>query len=304
MLTRIKSLKRLSSSQICKLNNKLAIGTAQFGMPYGIANKGGQVQQDEISAILNLAWEKGIDTLDTAKAYCASERSIGNYLNKCPGNSWIIITKISDCEKSVAEQVKDSSEKLTIKPSAVLAHSAELFIDDKFQNELIEVRENQMITKAGVSLYSEEEINLVLESTYKPDIIQLPLNILDTRLYRRNILTELYNRDIVIHARSVFLQGLFYLSQDQLKIRFNDVVLSIKRLKSIAVKNGLTLSELSLLWLVSLKEISKVVIGVDNLDQLKTHLITLKKKVDPSVVDEALSIHYENETILNPSLWS
>jgi len=272
-------------------------------MPYGIANRNGQVQADGVSAILDLAWENGIDNLDTAKAYGTSEESIGNYLNENPGNSWIIITKISDGEKNVAEQIDSSTEKLTIKPSMVLAHSAELFIDDKFQNDLIEVRENQMITKAGVSLYSEENINLVLESAFKPEVIQLPMNILDTRLYRRNILTGLYNKDIVIHARSAFLQGLFYLSQDQLKSRFNDVVPSVKRLESIAAENGLTLSELSLLWLVSLEEISKVVIGVDNADQLKTHLVALEKNVDLSVFEEALSVHYENETILNPSLW-
>ena len=272
-------------------------------MPYGIANRNGQVQADGVSAILDLAWENGIDTLDTAKAYGTSEKSIGNYLNDRPGNSWTIITKISDGEKSVAEQVEDSTKKLTIKPSAVLAHSAELFIDDKFQNELVEVRENQMVAKAGVSLSSEENINLVLESAFKPDVIQLPMNILDTRLYRRKILTGLYNKGVVVHARSAFLQGLFYLSQDQLKNHFNDVVPSVKRLESIAAENGLTLSELSLLWLVSLEEISKVVIGVDNADQLKTHLVALEKNVDLSVFEEALSVHYENETILNPSLW-
>ena len=59
---------------------KLAIGTAQFGMVYGIANQNGQVQQDEITTILDLAWENGIHTLDTAKAYGTSEEAIGSYL--------------------------------------------------------------------------------------------------------------------------------------------------------------------------------------------------------------------------------
>ena len=283
--------------------HKLSIGTAQFGMDYGIANKNGQVHADEISAILDSACFNGINTIDTAKAYGISEKIIGDYIQQRPESSWNIIIKLSENKKNVAEQIENSTENLTIKPSVVLAHSAEFFIDDKFQNELIEVRENQMVTEIGVSLYSEDEINLVLESAFKPEVIQLPLNILDTRLYRRDILTELYNKDIVIHARSAFLQGLFYLSKDQLKSRFNDVVPSVERLESIAAENGLTLSELSLLWLVSLEEISKVVIGVDNAAQLKAHFETLKKKVDPAVFEEALSVQYVNETILNPSQW-
>ena len=88
-----------------------------------------------------------------------------------------------------------------------------------------------------------------------------------------------------------------------MKKSFSDAIPYLEKLKSVAMNAGLSLAELSLLWLVSLKEISKVVIGVDNADQLKTHLNTLEKKVDPSVFEEALSVHYENETILNPSLW-
>ena len=66
---------------------------------------------------------------------------------------------------------------------------------------------------------------------------------------------------------------------------------------------GLTLSELSLSWLISLEEVSKVIIGVDNVNQLKVHLETLEKNVNPAVFEEALLVYYENENILNPSLW-
>jgi aryl-alcohol dehydrogenase-like predicted oxidoreductase len=283
--------------------HKLTIGTAQFGMPYGIANQDGQVRGDEIINILDLAWENGIDTLDTAKAYGHSEETIGNYLKKRPENSWNIITKLSDSEKNISDQIQNSTKKLTILPAIVLAHSAELFMDANFQKELVEAKDRQIITKAGVSLYCEDEINRVMQSAIKPDVIQLPLNILDTRLYRWEIVTELHDKDIEIHVRSAFLQGLFYLSDSDLDNRFYDVVPYLEKLKSIAKENKLTLAELSLLWLVSLEEVSKVIIGVDNSDQLKMHLATVNKNVNLAVFKEALSIHYENENILNPSLW-
>ena len=56
---------------------KLVIGTAQFGMNYGIANTNGQVSFKEIIKILDYANLKGIDTLDTAKSYesaCSQRR--------------------------------------------------------------------------------------------------------------------------------------------------------------------------------------------------------------------------------------
>jgi len=284
-------------------SNKIAIGSAQFGMSYGITNKNGQVHQNEIDAILKLAWENGINTLDTAKGYGTSEEAIGNYLKKWPENLWNVITKLCDREISVADQIKDSTEKLTIVPTVTMAHSAQIFLNEKFQSELANAIKNQLINKTGVSLYNEDEINKILESNFKLDVIQLPMNILDTRLYRNRMLARLYEKGIEIHVRSVFLQGMFYLSNSEIKERFSDAVPVVNKLKSIAKTDGLSLAELSLLWLVSLEEVGKVIIGIDNEDQLNNHLETLKKKVDPKVFEEVLSIYYENETILNPSLW-
>jgi aryl-alcohol dehydrogenase-like predicted oxidoreductase len=283
-------------------NEKLVIGTAQFGMHYGIANQNGQVGENEIESILNFAFENDINTLDTAKAYGNSEKSIGNYLKKTK-KSWNVITKVSDIDKSIVEQIQYSKEKLTVRPSVVLAHSTELYLNQEFQSKLKEAKVKELIHSFGVSLYNEKEINQVLATELKPDIVQLPMNILDTRLYRCGVFSKLLDKGIEIHVRSAFLQGLFYLSKIDLERRFSDAVPQLDKLKSIAAKAALTIAELSLLWLVNLKEVRKVIIGLDDVGQLKAHLDTLNKNVDSSVFEEALSIRYENENILNPSLW-
>lgn len=284
------------------LSNKLAIGTAQFGLNYGIANQNGKVNANQIQSILDFAHEKGINILDTAKAYGNSEKSIGNYL-KLTEKTWYIVTKISDSDKNLIEQIQDSKEKLTVYPTTILAHSAKLFLDPIFQSKLQETKDKELVHSIGVSLYNEEEINQVLDSKIKPDVIQLPMNILDTRLYRCGVLSKLFDREIEIHVRSAFLQGLFYLSKAELEDGFKDVIPYLEKLKSISADIDLTLSGLSLLWLVNLEEVSKVIIGVDNVNQLRTHIDTLQKNIDSSVFEEALSIYYENENILNPSLW-
>jgi len=284
------------------LAKKLAIGSVQFGLDYGIANQNGQVNADGIHFILDLAFENNITTLDTAKAYGESEESIGKYLKKTK-KIWSVITKVSDCNQSIIEQIKDSIEKLTVRPTIVLAHSTNLFLDPRFQSEVQEAKDNELIHSIGVSLYNEKEINQVLESELKPEVVQLPMNILDSRLYRHGALGNLFEKGIEIHVRSAFLQGMFYLPESDLKTRFVDALPFLNRLKAIAAETDLTLPEMSLLWLVNLEEVCKVVIGIDNAYQLNMHLQTLEKKVNSIVFKEALSVHYENENILNPSLW-
>ena len=124
------------------LSNKIAIGTVQFGLDYGIANQNGKVNANGIRSILNFPHENNINTLDTAKAYGNSEKSIGNYL-KLTEKTWYIITKVSDSDKSVIEQIQDSKEKLTVLPNIILAHSANLFLDPMFQSKLQETKNKE-----------------------------------------------------------------------------------------------------------------------------------------------------------------
>jgi len=271
-------------------------------MDYGIANQNGRLKYNDIVSILDLAWENNIRTLDTARSYGESEKYIGKYLKKHKMKSWEIITKFNN-KSNILPQLHKSIEMLSVYPISVLAHSVELFLDDVFQVEIQDYKEKNFIKYSGVSVYNEDEIHQILNSRFKPDIIQIPINILDTRLYHKGLLARLNEYGIEIHARSVFLQGLFYLPEDILNKRFPDVVPHINKLKSIASEFDFTLAEISLLWLVSLKEVDKVVIGLDNASHLNSHLETLERNIEDDIFEELLSFNYENENILNPSLW-
>ena len=111
---------------------KIVIGAAQFGLNYGVANKNGKVNANQIQSILDFAHKNNINTIDTAKTYGDSEKSIGNYL-KLTEKTWYVITKISDSDKNLIDQILDSKEKLTVLPNIILAHSAKLFLDPIFQ---------------------------------------------------------------------------------------------------------------------------------------------------------------------------
>ena len=53
------------------------LGTAQFGMNYGIANNVGKIKKNDVINILNFAYKQGIDTIDTACSYGSSEKKLG-----------------------------------------------------------------------------------------------------------------------------------------------------------------------------------------------------------------------------------
>ena len=272
-------------------------------MNYGIANSSGRIVQEEVSSILNFAWKNGIKCLDTAEAYGASELAIGTHIEAHPNQSWEIITKVRATGDSVANQINSSTKKLGIQPAVLLAHDTDSFLTSNFQEGLAKARDHGMISKLGVSLYRQDEIERVMAAEVPPEIIQLPMNILDTRLYRNGVLTELNNQNIEIHVRSVFLQGLFYLTALELRDNFSEVIPHLDRLRSISESANVSIAELSLLWLESLEQVSKIVVGVDNSSQLHSHLATLQQSVDTAYFDEALSIQFTNEKILNPSLW-
>ena len=212
-------------------------------------------------------------------------------------------TKIIHLNNDLSDQVKNSIKKLSVKSVSLLTHTSKLFLDSNFQNEIKQLKNNGYITKVGVSVYTQNEIERILSSEYNPDIVQLPLNILDTRLYRSGIIYELSSSGIEIHARSIFLQGLFFLPEAILKKKFPDVVSEINKLNKISHNVGCTVGELSLLWVNTLSEISNIIIGVNNISQLQENINSLKKILPKNTYDSALDIEYDNKNILNPSSW-
>ena len=68
----------------------IALGTAQFGFSYGIANTNGKVTNEMAKKILSRAKEANINTLDTAISYGESEQCLGN----AGVGGWNLITKL------------------------------------------------------------------------------------------------------------------------------------------------------------------------------------------------------------------
>ena len=191
------------------MSKKIILGTAQFGTSYGIANKSGKIKINEIFKILNYLKKNKINLLDTASSYIKSEKKIWKYFKKNK-KKFEITTKFTFKNKEkIQTQFKKSLNSLWYIPNTVLAHSYKDYLNPNFHKEINIIKKKYIIKNIGVSLYNVAELNKILNYK-KPDLIQIPLNILDKRFLNKKIIKTLKRKNIKIQIRSVFLQGLFF----------------------------------------------------------------------------------------------
>jgi aryl-alcohol dehydrogenase-like predicted oxidoreductase len=289
---------------------KMALGTVQFGLDYGISNPKGKTPAASVTEILQFAYSKGVDRLDTASTYGSSEDVIGSYLDSHGEERWKVVSKapkmknVENVEADFGKYFRRSKAKLANSLDTYMAHDAVQFLENPvIQSKFHALKEQGLVNKIGVSVYSEQEINGLLRIGGL-DVIQLPLSVLDHRLINDGTLARIKDYGIEIHARSVFLQGLLFLSQEELKKRFPSVVKPMSILLKIAGANGLELSELALLFVDRLPEVDVLIVGVDNLLQLSANIDAIGKQYGADISKEILSsINYCDASVLNPSQW-
>jgi aryl-alcohol dehydrogenase-like predicted oxidoreductase len=277
--------------------SKIAIGTVQFGMDYGISNATGRTPKSEVSEILNLAHFNGIQTLDTAQGYGKSEVVMG----EVGVQDFQVISKLSPAElkKETAETLTLRSLKATglNKFYGMLFHNAESAMQNPSTiHDLQVLKAKNVISKWGYSLYTPQELEELLDKYELPDLVQVPYNHLDNRF--EPILKELHQKGVEVHTRSTFLQGLFFMNPIGLSEFFNPVKGYLTALQE-NVDTSLSIAPALLNWVIDKSFIDKVVIGVNTKAQLESNIKGLESS---SICDLPEWISVPNE-ILMPNLW-
>ncbi len=285
---------------------KLALGTVQFGLDYGIANKQGQVLYGEAQSILGHARASGMEMLDTAIAYGDSERRLG----EIGISDWRVVSKLpavpeacSDVSQWVADALRSSLQRLKIKSLyGLLLHRPQQLLEqdgDRLHQVLQQLKRDGLVGKIGISIYEPAELD-ALCSRYQFDIVQAPFNIMDRRLIDSGWLPRLTERGIEFHARSVFLQGLLLMTPSDRPKKFNRWASLWSNLEKWLTYSKLTPLQACLRYALSYSEITKVIIGVDSLKQLKEVLQAIAGPM-PQVPRE-LQTH--DIDLLNPARWA
>ena len=254
--------------------SKIALGTAQFGLPYGISNVNGQVERAEINQIFKQARTAGITMLDTAIAYGNSEENIG----ATDSEGFEVVTKLpplTGAVTSVSQWVRSQIENslIKLKRSSVygllLHNPADLLgvYGDELYASLALLKEEGLVEKIGISIYTPTELDSLIP-TYMPDIVQAPLNVFDRLLETSGWLSRLSKMNVEVHVRSVFLQGLLIQKPNERPANFEKWNQEFVNFDSWIESRHVSPLTACLGHVLSYPEISKVLVGVTSSNEL------------------------------------
>ncbi len=285
---------------------KIGLGTVQFGLPYGVANRAGQVTQSDVRSILDLAQAHHIDTLDTAVAYGESEQRLG--LAGVQG--WKIVSKLpsvpvscTDVNDWVVSSVHASLQRLGVaRLYGLLLHRPGQLLEDggpRLYRALEILKSDGLVEKIGVSIYDPVELDDILID-YRMDVVQAPFNVFDRRLINSGWLERLQQRGIELHVRSVFLQGLLLIQRAERPGKFERWGGVFAKWSRWLEENQLTPVQACMRYAMSFPQISKVLIGVNGAAQLK-------EIIQASIGEATLIPAFpgsDDPVLLNPARWS
>lgn len=285
--------------------SRLVLGTAQFGLPYGISNAQGQIPLDEGTAILSQAHRAGVTTLDTAVAYGESEQVLG----ELGISSWKVITKLpplperqEDISGWVATQLNESLKRLRspFLHGLLLHRPTQLATSEgpALYRALREQQEIGRVHKIGISIYDPSELES-LGPEMKFDIVQAPTNVLDNRIHSSGWSSRLKDMGCELHARSVFLQGLLLFPTADRPVQFRPWNSLWKKWDSWLAETGLTPLQACLRHALSSLDIDKLVIGVNSQQHLIEIIDAMKGELPPLPADFST----DDIKLLNPALW-
>ena len=286
---------------------KLALGTVQFGLDYGVANTDGKMDATTMTSILQQAWAKGIDTLDTAISYGESEKRLGMTNVK----DWRIVTKLpkipNECTNIntwILNQVQKSLLRLGItRISALLLHRPDQLLESngvEIWKALQDLKQKNIVKKIGFSVYDCNQLDALWDS-FQPNIVQMPYNLLDKRFLISGWMKKMNDAGVEIHVRSIFLQGLLLMCNSDRPEKFNRWKEIWEALDAWLLEYDITAVEAAISFAMDNPYIDKIVVGVDNVQQLEEILsIILKRKI----VHPPKSLHTSDVRLINPSQWN
>lgn len=293
-------------------NSRLVLGTAQFGMRYGVANKIGQPDILTAESIVATAWKGGVREFDTAQAYGESERVLGNVLNSLgiAADAKVISKFHPEIDHkdpgSLRLALEQSLAHLGIpKLFGMMLHREDLLDlwDAGLGQTLRKFIDEGLVEQLGVSVYTPQSAIRALK-TNGVNLVQVPSNLLDRRFEDAGVFHEAERYGSQIYVRSVFLQGLLLMNVRNLPRSMRFATPIVERLITFAEKTGLSLKQLALGYAQSAYPAHKVLFGCETPQQVRENLELWATKLPSKIIVE-LQREFQNipEKILNPSLW-
>ncbi len=295
--------------------SRMTLGTVQLGQAYGIANRTGQPSTEEARRILSAAVDGGITAFDTAPGYGQSESILGQVLGERAGaGELLLITKLPGSDhrggrdakrRHVRESVGKSLQNLRLETLPLyLLHRAADLADEELIEALRGVMEEGLVEHLGVSTYTPDEAETALA---RPEIeaIQVPFSLVDQRLLRSGWLRRAADRGVAVFARSVFLQGLLLMAEEDVPAHLRGILPFHRKLGALAASAGISRRDLCLAFVAAQEGVTSVLVGVEREAQLREDLASFTgRRLDRAALEGVESSFGDvPEDLLNPSRW-
>lgn len=278
----------------------------QFGVPYGIANRTGQISREEGSEMLAFAAANGFDTLDTAVGYGDSEERLGELGTE----TFKVVTKLpevpsgcSDITAWAEREVRSSLARMRRSSHyGILLHRPQQLAGDhgeELYGALVRLKEKGLTRKIGISVYAPSELAELLPR-YPVDLVQAPFNIVDRRLQTSGWLKKMHERGVEVHTRSTFLQGLLLFQRADIPGKFSPWSALWDVWHSWLERNGVGAVAACIAFVRRFPEVDRIVLGADSTAHLRETVSAASSVLAPSFPD----IESEDERLLNPARWN
>ena len=284
--------------------NRIVLGGAQLGLPYGILNGGETLSREEVARILDTAVDHGIDSIDTAIAYGQSESIIGetsqnrfNIISKLPP----LPVDISNVSEWVHSQVQGSLSRLKCTSlEALLLHrpqdltgaqGAELYA------AIGSLMAEKMIHRFGVSIYSPDDLEGII-GTFDIQVVQAPLNVFDRRILV--VTNQLSALNIEVHVRSVFLQGVLIANPINRPQRFEPWSEHFALFDEWVRSSGVSAMACCMGFALQQPGIAKLVIGTTSAESLDE----IMNSIPNSVLEAPTHLQSSVEQLIDPRFWN
>jgi aryl-alcohol dehydrogenase-like predicted oxidoreductase len=301
LVLNIMMLQSVGSSEMPRQD--LVLGTAQFGLAYGVAGRSSPVAELEIVQILEDAAGRGVRTLDTAPAYGDIESRLARL---CSGLPFQVISKVSavptgasprDAAAFVLQSAQRSRDRLGGRLRGLLLHRA----PDLNGHNGSAIRDalwpwaTAERVQLGVSCYGPHEW-LPIGPNNGLGLVQMPGNAFDQRI---RTVPPKYFEGIELHMRSVFLQGLLLVGESDGVRRVPEASKALGAWHAFCRGAGLSPCAAALGIARSFSRVNSVVVGVDGFAHW-TEVADLWEKTMPVPLSEFAC---DSAEIIDPRLW-
>ncbi len=284
----------------------LILGTAQFGAGYGITNQIGRIGDAAVVDILRVARAAGIELFDTAPDYGDAQERLGKL--RAPERPERFISKFrlpaeSDAINATSLFGASLAALGAQELYGLLFHRVSDLRDSRAPlawDILRSAREEGAVARIGASVYDADDLKIVVQRFPDLNLLQIPGNVLDTRLLDHPILRELHERGVEVHVRSAYLQGLLLAAPEDLPEYFQEFRPVIAALQEFAEQQAISVAAAALGVLKTNPLVDAVLVGATTAGELRDTVGAWNSTPNRVIRYDGPRVRAE---LLDPRLW-